>query len=357
MSRIKGGYILVARSTLGCELMDKPPLYTKLWLWMLLKANHQSGKGNLERGQLVASLQDLIKAGGYRIGYRREHPTKKQVRAVMDWFRSEGMITARKCGRGMIITIVNYDLYQNPESYKDGISRGTRKSDEGHNEGHNERHNEGHSETSANPESKDDTGHGEGHAKGTTKGAIGAHQRQEGEEGRRKKEEKNREKIFPGTSSRAELLNRFENQNVRSLVEEVLEKIALTRKSGRVAESVITGLLKKLHAFEPWKVGTGISKYLQGEYYLDGKDERYLLGIVRNVTARDYQEVIQQEAYTDVSPHSMQPTTYAQAQDAERRAMAQKILQRRSSDEQEGNDSGGTDQAGHSLPGGKTQHG
>jgi hypothetical protein len=188
------------------------------------------------------------------------------------------------------------------------------------------------------------------------KGEVRAHQRQEGEECKKEEKEKNREKFFPGTS-RFELLDRFENPNVRSLVEKALDKIALTRKSGRVSESVITGLLMKLHAFEPWKVGTGIAKYLQGEYYLDGKDERYLLGIIRNVTQRDYQEVVQQQAYSDVSPQTMQPTTYAQAQDAERRAMAQRILQRRSSDEQEGNHSGGVDQAGHSLPGGKTQHG
>jgi hypothetical protein len=356
MSRIKGGYILVARSLLESELMDKPPLYSKIWLWLLLTANHQSGKGKLGRGQLVASLQDLIRAGGYRIGYRSEYPTKKQVRAVVDWFRAEGMIEARKCGRGMVITILNYDFYQNPESYKESLSEGTRKSDEGHNEGHNERHNEGHSKTRAIPESKEEMGHDEGHAKGTMKGEVRAHQRQEGEECKKEEEEENREKIFPGTS-RAELLDRFENQNVRALVEDALEKIALTRKSGRVSESVITGLLKKMLVFEPWKVGTGISKYISGEYYLDGKDERYLLGIIRNVTQRDYQEVVQQQAFSDIQAQTMQPKTYAQAQDAERRSMAQRLLQRRSDNEQEGNDSGRADQAGYRLPGGKTQHG
>jgi hypothetical protein len=120
---------------------------------------------------------------------------------------------------------------------------------------------------------------------------------------------------------------------------------------------VIIGLLKKLLVFEPWKVGTGISKYISGEYYLDGKDERYLLGIIRNVTKRDYHEVIQQQAYSDHRPQTMQPKTYAQAQDAERRSMAQRLLQRRSDNEQEGNDPGGIDQAGHSLPGGQAEHG
>jgi hypothetical protein len=268
----------------------------------------------------------------------------------------------------MIITILNYDKYQDPKRYE--AHSFEEKSQENQHSPH-EAHMNPTGKATGNPtrltgatscngktnqENDDHEGHDEAHNEARMEPTATPHYIERREEGKKEEEEKNREKIFPGTS-RSDLLNRFENPNVRSLVEEALEKIALTRKSGRLAESVVTGLLKKLHAFEPWKVGTGITKYLQGEYYLDGKDERYLLGIVRNVTDRDYQEVVQQQAYTDVSPHSMQPRTYAQAQDAERRSMAQRLLQRRSGNEQEGNDSGGVDQAGNRLPGGKTQHG
>lgn len=369
MSRIKGGYILVARSTLNCELMDKPPLYAKLWLWMLLKANYKDAD-HLKRGQLLTTIREMRDAMGHKVGFSVKKPTKDEIRDAYMFFRKAEMISTTKTTRGMIITILNYDKYQDPKRYEahtpDEKSQGNQHSRD-----------EAHMNPTGNPtmnptqltisnscddrKNKGDGGneaHSEAHNEDRMKPTGTPHYIERKEEWKKEEgEEKNREKIFPGTSSRAELLDRFENPNVRSLVEKALDKIALTRKSGRVAESVVTGLLRKLLAFESWKVGTGITKYLQGEYYLDGKDERYLLGIVRNVTHRDYQEVIQQEAYTDVSPHSMQPRTYAQAQDAERRAMAQRILQRRSSDEQAGNDSRGADQAGHSLPGGQAQHG
>ena len=42
MEKINGGYILLARQTLHSEIMDKPPIYFKLWCWMLLKAAYQN---------------------------------------------------------------------------------------------------------------------------------------------------------------------------------------------------------------------------------------------------------------------------------------------------------------------------
>lgn len=168
--------------------------------------------------------------------------------------------------------------------------------------------------------------------------------------------------ISSGTSgpTREEYLSGIKNRNVRALVEEALDRIALTRKSGKMAESVVIALLKKLTAFEAWKVGTGVTKYLQAEYYLDGKGENYLLGIVRNVTLRDYHEVTGRQVSPKSSKQSLpaQPRTYAQYQDAERRTMARSLLKNKGdNDEQSENDQGGADQALHSLPGGKTQHG
>ena len=368
MSRIKGGYILFARSTLDSELMDKPPLYTKLWLWMLLRANFKDSE-QLGRGQLLTTIDEMREAMAHKVGFSMKRPSRDEIRSAYSFFRSSEMIRTSKTTRGMIITILNYEKYQDPKRYEAHTPE--EKSQENQHSPH-EAHMNPTGKPTMNPtrlseatDCDERTNHGkcgheahsEAHDEDRMKPTATPHYRERKEEWKKEEEEKNREKIFPGPF-RSNLLDRFENQNVRALVEEALEKIALTRKSGKVAESVRLGLLKKLLAYEPWKVGTGISKYLQGEYYLDGKDERYLLGIVRNVTARDYQEVIQQQEYTDVQPHSMQPRTYAQAQDAERRSMAQSLLQKRGSQhEQEGNDSRGADQAGNRLPGGKTQHG
>jgi hypothetical protein len=367
MHRISGGYILVARSTLESELMDKPPLYAKLWLWMLLTANFKDTE-YLKRGQLLTTIDEMREAMGHKVGFSMKRPTRDEIRGAYTFFRKTEMITATKTTRGMIITILNYEKYQDPKRYE---AHTPEEKSQGNQHSPHEAHMNPTGNPTGNPtqltgsSSWDDKGyekkgadepHSEAHDEDRMKPTATPHYRERREECKKEEEEKNREKIFPGTS-RAELLDRFENQNVRALVEDALEKIALTRKSGRVSESVVTGLLKKLLVFEPWKVGTGISKYINGEYYLDGKDERYLLGIIRNVTPRDYQEVVQQQAYSDIQAQTMQPKTYAQAQDAERRSMAQRLLQRRSDNEQKGNHSGRVDQAGHSLPGGKTQHG
>jgi len=118
--RIRGGYILLARRLLESDLMEKPPLYLKLWTWLLLKASHQieSGRGNLERGQLLTTLSDIREAGAYRMGNRREYPTFKQIRVALKYFRDNDMLDWRKTTRGMVITILNYDYYQDPGNYR-----------------------------------------------------------------------------------------------------------------------------------------------------------------------------------------------------------------------------------------------
>jgi hypothetical protein len=128
--KITGGYILLARKLLKNELMDKPPLYMKLWIWMLTQANYKD-HGNLKRGQFFTSLKEMQEAMSYKIGYRLMKPTIKEIRGVTKVLTKGNMVVTTKVTHGMIITILNYDYYQNIKNY------------EGHNEGHNEGHLEG----------------------------------------------------------------------------------------------------------------------------------------------------------------------------------------------------------------------
>ena len=368
MPEISNGFILLARSLLTSQLMEKPPLYAKIWLFLLLKAQFKDGR-SLKRGQVLTSLQGLMEAGSFKIGFRREYPTKKQVRDVLEWFREQGMIRTRKTTRGLVITIVNYDLYQDPDNY-------ARKSDEGHNERHGEGHGERHTLSRGISEIRKAPGHSEGHGESSMKVAVRAHYRgRMGECNNEKNEEGGVNDSAPSSGAessprsprepdRSELLSGITNDRVRELLETVIEKIALTRKTGKIAESVVLSFLRKALQFEEWKIGTAAVKYLEKEHWLDGKGEKYLLGIMRGVTYRDYQEVAG-SVRTNSSDRANQrdppltPRTYAQARDAERRSMAEQLLdkKRRSGDEQEGKDTGGADQADHSLPGGETQHG
>lgn len=53
------------------ELMDKPDLYVKLWLWMLYKANWKD-QAKLKRGQFVATIGEMRDAMSYKVGYRKK---------------------------------------------------------------------------------------------------------------------------------------------------------------------------------------------------------------------------------------------------------------------------------------------
>lgn len=123
-----GGYILVSRKMIESEIWEKPPIYLKVWMYLLLKAQHKPYK-NLKRGQVIVSIPELIEECSYKVGYRTEKPKKSQIYNVLDWLRSsnetsnegnarEPMIKTTKTTRGLIVTISNYNVYQDSKNYE-----------------------------------------------------------------------------------------------------------------------------------------------------------------------------------------------------------------------------------------------
>lgn len=127
MAKIDGGYIVIARKILDSEIMEKPPLYSKLWLWMLNKAKFMDNDNNLKRGQFKTSINEMREAMSWKVGYRKVVPSSKEIRNPYEWLMKGTMIDITKVTGGMVITILNYDKYQNQKNY------------EGHSEGHSER--------------------------------------------------------------------------------------------------------------------------------------------------------------------------------------------------------------------------
>lgn len=124
--QIQGGYILLARKLFDSWLMDKPPLWMKLWVWMLGKANWKN-RGQLKRGQFVTTINEMQEAMSYQVGYRKITPTRDEIRTAYRAFcenphedhAKPPMITIAKTTRGMVITIRNYIKYQDFRSYED----------------------------------------------------------------------------------------------------------------------------------------------------------------------------------------------------------------------------------------------
>jgi uncharacterized phage protein (TIGR02220 family) len=129
---IPGGFILLSRRLIESEIWEKPPLYLKVWLYLLTKAQHKQYKG-LKRGQLYTSIPEIIEACSWKVGFRVVRPTKDQIYQVIDWLRNPNgkisgsndeadtkatMITTMKATHGLLINIDKYSVYQDPNSYE-----------------------------------------------------------------------------------------------------------------------------------------------------------------------------------------------------------------------------------------------
>ncbi|WP_438351572.1 hypothetical protein ACP8HI_13575 [Paenibacillus sp. FA6] len=119
------GWISIHRKIIESEIWEKPPLYIKVWVYLLVSAQHSTYKG-LKRGQVRTSIPEIINACKWRVGARIERPTKDQVYQILEWLRkpNEGvyesnakatMITTTKATQGMLININNYAVYQDTD--------------------------------------------------------------------------------------------------------------------------------------------------------------------------------------------------------------------------------------------------
>ena len=134
---ISGGYILLSRKLIESEIWEKPPLYLKVWMYLLMRAQFKPYK-NLDRGELLVSIPELIEACSYKVGYRTEKPTKSQIFNILEWLRNsdegahEGyddatMIETTKTTRGMVVKVLNYNVYQDSKNYEHNAEQNNEK--------------------------------------------------------------------------------------------------------------------------------------------------------------------------------------------------------------------------------------
>lgn len=115
-SPIPGGCILLARKMLDSDLMDHSSLVVKLWVWLLLKANWKD-RAQLRRGQLVTTIAEMQEAMGHYSGWRKMRPSPDQIRSAYGVLTGTARVTIRRTTRGMIITILNYEAFQDIRAY------------------------------------------------------------------------------------------------------------------------------------------------------------------------------------------------------------------------------------------------
>jgi len=120
-AKLKGGYYIKARCTQDSEIAHAPPHVREVWDWLLKEANHKNVKlknTTIKRGHCLRTYKDIQEGLCWYVGYRKEKYTSSQIEFAMKWLTKRGMIAKMKTTRGLLITISNYETYQNPKNYK-----------------------------------------------------------------------------------------------------------------------------------------------------------------------------------------------------------------------------------------------
>lgn len=257
------GWIKVHRKIIESSIWDKPPLYLKVWMYLLLTAQHSQYKG-LEPGQLVTSIPDIIEACKWHVGARIERPTRDQVFQIIDWLRkrSEGgnesnakatMITTTKATQKMLINISNYGVYQ---------------------------------------ESDEDESNGEGNGEKATKPPR--KQRQPDNINKNVKNDKNdKKKDSKDLSAEIENFRSRYPSELLKIIDQYLDFIRETRSSKKIADSIILKILAYFSKYSPVQVEYAILQHMSMEDKRSAP-EAYTFGIIRKSTEAEAARKLQQ---------------------------------------------------------------
>jgi len=111
------GWIKLHRSiTQSWVWSDKPYTKGQAWIDMLMMVNHTDTKTligneivNVERGQKIWSILEMSKRWGW---------SRKKVSNFLNRLETDSMLAQNRTSKYTMITVVNYDLYQDEEHQK-----------------------------------------------------------------------------------------------------------------------------------------------------------------------------------------------------------------------------------------------
>ena len=219
------GYVKLWRKALDNGWLQNHALWA-FWSYCLLRANHK------ETIVIIGYQEVPLKPGQFIFGRKRAardlNMTEWKIRSCLYFLKKAGNITIKTTNKFSIITIVNWNTYQ----------------------GHDIQ------EPPAKPPSTR-------HQPATDKND--------------KNDKKNDSAKIAGDISL--LKERFSDQN---LIDKTFQAIASTRRSNRVADSVLLAQLQKWKKYPVEQVEAGIRIFLDKDYAAQGKREEYLLAIIRN---------------------------------------------------------------------------
>jgi len=114
---VDGGFYIKARCAKDSFIAKAPPHVREIWDWLLMNANFKDN-GKLKRGQVLTTYSEILEDLSWFVGYRKVAYKKHNCETAMKLLTKEKMVTATKTTRGLIVTICNYDKYQDIKNYE-----------------------------------------------------------------------------------------------------------------------------------------------------------------------------------------------------------------------------------------------
>ena len=118
----------------GSEASKMSPVTRELWFYLLRNVNHNDN-GKFKRGQKFFQFSEIQEDLHWYVGYRKMVYSKPQLTKALRRLNEGNMTATMKATRGIIITVCNYDLYQDPKNYEgngEGSTKGGRRNFGGH---------------------------------------------------------------------------------------------------------------------------------------------------------------------------------------------------------------------------------
>jgi len=121
MERIPGGYYIKAKKIQTSVIAHAPPHVREIWDWLIQQANFKDIRYNgfiVKRGQLFRTYKEIREGLHWMVGYRKMMYNENHTKKAMKFLREARMIDTTKELGGVLITILNYDYYQETKNYE-----------------------------------------------------------------------------------------------------------------------------------------------------------------------------------------------------------------------------------------------
>jgi len=115
--RIGKGCIFIARDIDSSPIMKQPPVTREVWFYILRKVSYKDIE-KFKRGQGFFQIPKIQNDLSWKVGNSIRTYSYKQIQQSIRRLAEGHNITSRKGKTGIIITVCNYDEYQNMESYE-----------------------------------------------------------------------------------------------------------------------------------------------------------------------------------------------------------------------------------------------